>query len=155
MHSLNYNGHYWREDKEQVYFTYTTTLPRLGDVTAKMIAERYTFHGGEWSEWRIMRTSERPHGMGPKTAHAFDLEADMKINHWLSHEELYFKSWQKAVAQCIVRALRESRYGFSNAKRLLDLYRAHLTPKDHLGIELALEHLLKAEHLLEEVNADE
>lgn len=153
--TLDARGVHFSEKKEEAYFTATFTLPRVGEVSTRYIADRYVapFFGNsdkgreDWTDWRIIRQGEIA-GVGPKTAGAVREMVEPAIKEWLEGEG-YKSARQKAVAKYIIRALQEA-YGFSSGKRAFEKYRSELSYYDHTRIAQAIDHLEAAEALLED-----
>lgn len=147
---MTYDGHYYRDDKEQVYFTVESTLSRVGTIKAKFIAERSKYTS--WGEWRIMRsTMPEKSGVGPVALRALGDVADAEITAWLE-SNAYDDSIQKAIARFIADSVNDTRFGTNHAKGLLEQYRARITDADAIALDAALSHLDRVQALLDEVN---
>jgi hypothetical protein len=158
---LNARGVHYSEKKEEAYFTATFTLPRVGEVSATYIADRYvalTWAGQEkprerWTDWRIIRQDSIA-GVGPKTADKVRALVEPVITAWLA-SEAYATARQTAVAHYVIRTLQDGRYGLAPGKRALDAYRAELSFYDHTRIASAVDHLEAARTLLEDARDGE
>lgn len=149
-------GVHFSEKKEEAYFTVTFTLPRVGEVSATYIADRYValvWGGNEkpserWTDWRITRRDEIA-GVGPKTADKVRDLVNPVITEWLN-SEAYTAARQQAVANFIIRELHNSRYGVASGKRTFEQFRSELSYYDHTRIAQAIDHLEAAATLLDE-----
>lgn len=145
---LNARGVHFTEQKVEAYFTATFTLPRVGEVSATYIADRYVYQGGNWSEWRIIRQGPIS-GVGPKTEGKVRELVEPVIEAWLA-SEAYTTARQSAIANYVIRTLRDSRWGLSSGKRALEAFRSELSFYDHTRIAQAVDHLETAQTLLDD-----
>ena len=154
--TLNARGVHFSEKKEEAYFTATFTLPRVGEVSATFIADRYVAGvwgkndkpTDTWTEWRIIR-QDGIAGVGPKTADKVRETVNPVIHAWLD-STAYVGAREIAVAQFVIRTIRDSRYGLGSGKRTFDEYRAELSFYDQTRIAQAIDHLEAAEKLLDD-----
>jgi hypothetical protein len=154
--NLEARGVHYSDKREEAYFTATFSLPRVGEVSATFIADRYIAHhfNGEndrkgherWTNWRIIRQGEIA-GVGPKTADKVREIVHPVIEAWLA-SEAYKTARQSAIANYVIRTLTDSHYGLSAGKRALEEYRSELSFYDHTRIASAVDHLEAAQKLM-------
>lgn len=149
----------WFSDKkEQVYFTVTFTLPRVGEVTAKYHADRYvariwnndnnTSREG-WTEWRYTLDGDIP-GVGPKTRTKVYETVEPVLKDWIENSDEYCAKFQNAVAFHVRREIQDQRSG-NNGKYAFETYRAQLSFKAQTHIAQALDHIDAARALLDDL----
>lgn len=149
--NLNARGVHFGEKREEAYFTATFTMPRVGEVSATYIADKYVCWsetGEKWTDWRIIRQGPIA-GVGPKTEGSVRELVEPVIEAWLA-SDAYAEAKQTALAQYVIRTLRDGRYGISSGKRAFEQHRADLSFYDHTRIASAIDHLEAAEALLED-----
>lgn len=148
---LNARGVHFGEKREEAYFTATFTLPRVGNVSATYIADKYVCWsetGEKWTDWRIIRQGPIA-GVGPKTEGSVRELVEPVIEAWLA-SDAYTAAKRIALAQYVIRTLRDGRYGISSGKRAFDQYRSELSFFDQTRIASAIDHLEAAEALLDD-----
>jgi hypothetical protein len=142
-------GVHFSEQREEAYFTASFTLPRVGEVEVTYIADKYECHGGDWTAWRILRSYgvPLPVGVGDKTASKMSDAVEPVITAWLA-SEAYAEAKQKALANYVIRTIKDQRWGLGSGKRAFEQYRSTLTFADQTRIAQAIDHLEAAEELL-------
>lgn len=156
INALKQTGHHFTDQREEVYFNLSMTIPRVGeDVLLRFHADRYVVHGGAWTVWRIIRdSSQTPPGIGTKTIATIYIESTPAIQAWLDGPE-YVPSRSKAVAHFIAQEAQNPMYGRTTkwAKQHLENYRTELSEQDYDTLNRGIECLREGTALLDSINA--
>jgi len=148
--ALKSTSHWFTDQKEEVYFTVTVTLPRVGLIEAKFTADRYvaSFYNHDtntstdgWTNWRVIcSNSQSITGVGPKTIDVLYAKVKPMVLAWLASAE-YASSRGEAVARFIKRF--DNKYNLPTAKRFLVKYVDDISLVDY-------ERIMRGINLLEE-----
>jgi hypothetical protein len=158
--TLTSTGHWFSDQKEEVYFTAEMDVPRVGHVKTRFHADRYVarfYNDGPdgpdykgragWTSWRIILDSHNlMAGVGPKTQDVMRAAVEPAIMAWLTGPQ-YAPSRQAEVARFIAREAQE-RYGLVSAKRYFAKYQDELSDADRDRLTRGLDALERAGALL-------
>ena len=161
--AIESRGVHFDDKKEEAYFTVTATLPRVGPVSVRFIADRYVARtccktddcvSDQWTEWRHGRSEALPHGVGEKGGDLLERIAEGAITVWL--QSAHYKHARSLAIAHFIKREAQGRYALTtgHARELLAIYAPELRKIDYENLKTAFLHIDKATALLDVIGND-